>query len=108
MEQPLTKYEGTTSQLAEQLLSISGEQKYRMTLTPEVPVEENVESLDAATARMASRTPEEISCVRERILAATPPPRELPDGTTIFDVVMGKWPGHETDEQISAALENLS
>ena len=101
-------YEGTPSQLAEQLLSIPGDQKYRMILSKETPVEEDVESLEAAIARMTNRTSVEITLVRERILAATPPPRELPEGETIFDVVMGKWPGDETDEQVLAALEKRS
>src|SRR5438876_681809 len=108
MEPSQKTYEGTPSQLAKQLLSLPSDQKYRMTLTQEAPMEEDVESLEAAIARMTSRTPEEIASVRERILAATPPPRELPEGKTIFDVVMGKWPGDETDEQVLAALEKLS
>jgi hypothetical protein len=70
--------------------------------------EEPAESLEAAIQRMTSRTPAEIASVRERILAATPPPRELPEGKTIFDVVMGQWPGNETDEEIHIALEKLS
>ena len=102
-------YEGTPTQLAEQLLALPDSQKYRMVLTPEEAVgETETESLEAAIAHMTSRTPEEIASVRERILAATPPPRELPTGKTIFDVVMGKWPGDETDEEIDAALEDLS
>ena len=102
-------YEGTPTQLAERLLTLPNSQTYFMTLTPEEGVEEKeVESLEAAIARMTSRTPKEIASVRERILAATPPPRELPEGKTIFDVVMGKWPGDETDEQIYEALRKLS
>ena len=102
-------YEGTPTQLAERLLSLPDSQKYFMTLTPEEGAEEKeVESLEVAMARMVSRTPKEIASVRERILATTPPPRELPEGKTIFDVVMGKWPGEETDEEIQAALEALS
>lgn len=101
-------YEGTPTQLAKQLLTLPDSQKYHMTLIPEEPAEEGVESLEAALTRMTSRTPEEIAATRERLLAATPPPRELPPGKTIFDVVMGKWPGEETDEQILTALEKLS
>lgn len=107
MAQPKV-YEGTPTQLAEQLLTLPGSQKYRMTLTPEEAVEEEAQSLEAAIACMTNRTPEEIIAARERLLSATPPPRELPEGLTIFDVVMGKWPGDETDGQIFAALEKLS
>lgn len=57
---------------------------------------------------MLNRTPEETRAIRERLLAATPPPREIPEGQNIFDVVMGRWPGDETDEQILDALEKLS
>lgn len=70
--------------------------------------EDAAESLEAAIARMTHRSPQEIASVRERILAATPPPRELPEGKTLLEVVMGQWPGDETDEQIRTALEILS
>lgn len=101
-------YEGTPTQLAEQLRSLPDSQKYRMILTLDEPAEEEVDTLEAAIARMTSRTSEEIVATRERLLAATPSPRELPAGMTIFDAVMGKWPGDETDEQIFEALERLS
>ena len=104
----LQVYEGTPNQLAKQLRTLPVKQKYRMTLLPEEPDGEAMASLEAEVARMNSRTPEEVAAVRERLLAVTPPPRELPDGKNIFDVVMGKWPGDETDEQISTALEKLS
>ena len=100
-------YEGTPNQLAEQLGMLPVSQKYRMTLMPEESLEEGMASLEAAIARMTSRTPEEIALVRERLLAITPPPTELPDGKTIFDVVMGTWPGDETDAQVAAFLEKL-
>ena len=101
-------YEGTPTQLAEQLRALPEQRKYRMTLTSEEVKEEATETLGAAITRMTSRTPEEIAAARERLLAAAPPPEELPPGTTIFDVMMGKWPGDETDEQIFDALERLS
>jgi len=104
----LQVYEGTPNQLAEQLRTLPDTQKYRMTLMPEEPGQEGMGRLEAAITRMTHRTPEEIAAVRERLLAVTPPPRELPEGTTIFDAVLGKWPGDETDEQIVAALEKLS
>ena len=100
-------YEGTPAQLVEQLRLLPGTQQYRMTLTSEESAED-VENLEATIARMTSRTPEEIVATRERLLAATPPPRALPDDKSIFDVVMGTWAGNETDEQIRNALEKLS
>lgn len=55
-----------------------------------------------------NRTPEEVQEARQRILAASPPPRELPPGKTLLDVVEGKWPGTETDAEIREALDRLS
>jgi hypothetical protein len=101
-------YEGTPTQLAEQLRLLPESQKYRMTLTLEEAEEEEAESLEAAIARITNRTPEEIAAARERLFAATPPPRELPEGKTVLDVVMGTWPGDETDEQVFEALARLS
>jgi hypothetical protein len=57
-------YEGTPTQLAEQLLSLPGFQKYRMTLTTEEPAEGEEVTLEATIARMTSRTPEEIATTR--------------------------------------------
>lgn len=57
-------------------------------------------ALDKAVAAMTSRTPEQIAESRKRALAASPTPRPLPPGKTLADVVAGKWPGDETDEQI--------
>jgi hypothetical protein len=101
-------YQGTPDQLAEQLRSLPDTQNYRMTLIPEEATEEDILSLEAAITRMIHRTPQEVAAVRERLLGVTPPPRELPEDMTIFDVVMGKWPGDETDDQIATALEKLS
>jgi hypothetical protein len=101
-------YEGTPAELAEQLRLLPDTQKYQMTLTSEETAEGDTETLETAIAKMTSRTPEEIAAARERLLAASPQPRELPMGQTIFDAVMGKWPGDETDEQIFEALERLS
>jgi hypothetical protein len=70
--------------------------------------EQEAESLAEAISRITSRSPEKIAAARERILAMTPEPRPLPADKTIFDVVMGKWPGRETDEEIDTALEQLS
>lgn len=57
---------------------------------------------------LKSRTDEEIEEARRRIDARSPPPRPLPAGKTLEDVVVGTWPGDETDEQINEALKRLS
>lgn len=64
--------------------------------------------LDAAIARLNTRTPAEIAAARNRVLAASPKPLPIPEGKTLSDMIMGKWPGTETDEQINTALERLS
>lgn len=55
-----------------------------------------------------NRTPGQIAEARDRVLGASPAPRELPEGKTLEDVVSGQWPGEETDEQILEILERLS
>jgi hypothetical protein len=67
------KYEGTSTELAEELLALPGSQTYRMTLTLEVPVEEEAESLEAAIARITNRTPTEIASSRERMTTGCVP-----------------------------------
>ena len=54
------------------------------------------------------RTPEEIAEIQHHILAASTPRRTPPSGKTLEDMVFGKWPGSETDEEIKAALEEMS
>lgn len=72
------------------------------------PANGHPDPLELAVKRLTSRTPEQIMADRERILAAAPPPRPLPEGKTLFDVVVGTWPGDETDEEINEILERLS
>ena len=55
-----------------------------------------------------NRTPEQIAAAREAVMRTVIPPRPLPPGKTLDDVVCGMWPGDETDEEIFAALERLS
>jgi len=75
----------------------------------EVSVETGEPSpLDLAARRLTGRAPEQIAADRDRILALSSPPRPLPPGKTLADVVVGQWPGDETDEQIRDALERLS
>lgn len=59
-------------------------------------------------ARIINRTPEEILAARERAFAASTPPRPLPPGKTLEDVVCGQWPGDETDEEIRDLLRKMS
>ncbi len=77
----------------------------------EVTVEANADfetALDREIRWLTTRTPEQIEQARERILKASRPARPLPEGKTLSDMVEGKWPGDETDEQIHEALERLS
>ena len=36
------------------------------------------------------------------------PRRQPPSGKTAMDMIIGQWPGDETDEEINKALEELS
>ena len=58
--------------------------------------------------RLKNRTPEELEADRARILSRSPVPRPLPPGMTLADVIRGKWPGDETDEEIEEALRRMS
>ncbi len=66
------------------------------------------DALERAVAQMINRTPEEIEQTRARLFQQMEPPRPLPPGQTLFDVICGKWPGDETDEEVLRALEKLS
>lgn len=57
---------------------------------------------------MLARTPEQVREARARLLATARPACPLPPGKTLEDVIVGKWPGDETDEEIARALEDLS
>ena len=76
-----------------------------------IPAEEEAEdpgALDRAVARMMNRTPEEIEATRAQLFAEMEPPRPLPPGKTLEDMISGKWPGDETEEEVLRALEKLS
>jgi hypothetical protein len=66
------------------------------------------DALERAIAQMMNRTPEEVEETRARLFQEMEPPRPLPPGKTLFDVVCGQWPGDETDEEVFAALAKLS
>jgi hypothetical protein len=65
-------------------------------------------TFEEALAKATSRTANEVAADRARLIQASPTSRDLPTGCTLEDVVMGKWPGNESDEQIFEALEKLS
>lgn len=66
------------------------------------------DALERVIAQMTNRTPEEIEETRARLFQEMEPPRPLPPGKTLADILYGKWPGDETDEEVLAALEKLS
>jgi hypothetical protein len=66
------------------------------------------DALSRAIARMANRSPEEIAKAQARAITECKPEHSLQPEQTIFDVVGGKWPGDESDQQIKEALEKLS
>ena len=41
-------------------------------------------------------------------LDALKPRRLPPPGKTVWDMIVGQWPGDETDEELQRALEELS
>lgn len=69
--------------------------------------EEDHAALDRAISAWTRRTPEQIAQAQERANAIRPV-HEVPAGKTLFDMVAGKWPGDETDEEVNGALERLS
>ena len=77
-------------------------------VTPPLPVPTGDDPLSVAIRKFLNRTPEEIQAARDRIWANSRPPRPLPEGKTLDDVVQGTWPGDETDEEIREMLERLS
>jgi hypothetical protein len=64
--------------------------------------------LDKAVHRLIARTPEERASLQSAILAVSRPARALPAGKTLEEIVVGAWPGTETDAKISQALADLS
>jgi hypothetical protein len=57
---------------------------------------------------LTRRGAEEVRAARERILNSSSPPREVPAGKSVLDVVEGMWPGTETDTEIRDALDRIS
>jgi hypothetical protein len=94
--------EGTGEELIE-VLSRKPKERFRL-----VPIDRDFQTFEEAFAQATNRTDEEVTAARTRLIQASPSPRELPEGKTLEDVVTGKWPGDETDEQIFEALRKLS
>ncbi len=96
--------EGTGEELIE-LLYKQPTERFRLI---QLSGEREFQTYEEALARATTRSTNEIVEARVRLLQASPPPRELPEGKTLEDVVLGQWPGNETDEQILEVLEKLS
>ena len=64
--------------------------------------------LSRARYAMAHRTPEQIAAAQARAIENYRPIRTVQPDKTLWDIVSGQWPGDETDEQIEAALREIS
>jgi hypothetical protein len=69
---------------------------------------ETPDMLDRGLEWLTSRGADEVRAARQRILGASPPARDLPAGKSLLDVVVGSWPGTETDAAIREALDRIS
>ena len=82
-----------------------------VTVTPSNGTPEEAETetaLEREIRWLTTRTPEEIERTREEISRTSRPPRPLPPGKTLEDVLREFWPRDETEEQVREALERLS
>ena len=70
--------------------------------------DEPEDRLEKEIAWLTGRTKEEVEETRQALLSASRPARPVPEGKTLADMVEGKWPGDETDEQVREALDRLS
>ncbi len=64
--------------------------------------------LERAIYEMTHRTPEQLAQAQQRAMERYQPRRTPPPGKTLADMVSGKWPGDETEEQLQQALAELS
>ncbi|MCX6365756.1 MAG: hypothetical protein NTX57_03495 [Armatimonadetes bacterium] len=64
--------------------------------------------LDRALRTLMERTPDERTALRTAILAASRPAKPLLEGKTLEELVVGTWPGDESDAVVDAALKELS
>ena len=63
--------------------------------------------LERAIYEMTHRTSGTTSQAQQRAMERYQP-RRTPPGKTLADMVSGKWPGDETEEQLQQALAELS
>lgn len=96
--------EGTGEELIK-LLHQQPKERFRLI---RLPGDHPIQTYEGAFAHALPRSPEEVAAARARVLQASPTPRTIPEGKTLEDMIMGQWPGEETDEQILNALEKLS
>lgn len=75
-------------------------------ITQEDDDDTDPDALAKAIAKLLNQTPEEKAHARAELFAASRPPRPLPEGKTLGDVL--QWPGDETDEEVFEALRKLS
>ena len=64
--------------------------------------------LTRAMRTLTERSSDERAALRADVLAHSRPARDLPMGKTLEDVVVGSWPGTESNEEVAAALQELS
>jgi hypothetical protein len=57
---------------------------------------------------MKNRTPEQIAATRERLRVGTTPPRPLPPGKTLEDVIVGQVDFGVSDEELARILKEVS
>jgi hypothetical protein len=73
------------------------------------PAAQSALSIEDYIKFLQNLTPEMVAIRRARVYAdAVRPGRPLPPGKTLEDVVVGQWPGDETEEEIHKALKELS
>lgn len=107
IDQFSTILEGTPEELSS-LVNRLPKHRYRVEIRELVEPETEVDFLAQEIERRKNRTPEEIAAIRAEVMAGVRKGRELPEGKTLSDLVVGKWPGDESDDQIRVALEELS
>ncbi len=63
---------------------------------------------DDYVPRLRNRTVEQVERDAAALVSRDHKPHPLPPGKTVWDMIVGQWPGDETDEEIAAALAELS
>lgn len=101
------------SLLEQKVARLTGQETQEPTLTsgslgagvPEL--QSTPQTLEERIQAWLNRSPEEIEAARAEVLAASRPPRPLPPGKTLEDVIVGQIPGDETEEELIAMLKDL-